>query len=519
VNFVTSVLRTLRAPRMRIISDLLLILLLSIGLAGCGDRVQLPSQDQLLEFENAGPSGPVVDRDRLMRAKIDSGPYRVVPGDVLELTMPTILQIVTAEESSVSDKTTPYICRVGNEGNITLPVIGEIEVEGKSLADVESSIIDAYHPKYAVIRPSVFARVLEYKTAKVSITGAVQKPGIYALHNDQMSLVALLMEAGGIVDEGAALIRIARANRAEKREAQSPPPDTVDNAAGNQDRTEATLQAAEGMLASANSKPILIGPRSIDSDRIAVQLAFQRSNPGHTKGRLLIVYDKKLLRTNEIDMQNELHRQSVVRYLHKRDTRFSTVRLEPELLALAEELTTVNKLESELTAMTKELKFASQRRDKGTNSERPDKARGLNIPFADAVLANGDSVVVERLALPIFTVIGLVNKQGNVPYPPDAKYNLMQAIAFAGGLNEAADPRYATIYRLKADGGIARAPFQIIDTEKGTKLTEALAVLVKPGDIVAIEHTPRTRKNAFMERMFMFRIGAYFRINELWDDE
>jgi len=54
----------------------------------------------------------------------------------------------------------------------------------------------------------VFAQVLEYKTAKVSITGAVEKPGIYELRSDQMSLVALLMEAGGIVDEGATLIRI-----------------------------------------------------------------------------------------------------------------------------------------------------------------------------------------------------------------------------------------------------------------------------------------------------------------------
>jgi len=45
--------------------------------------------------------------------------------------------------------------------------------------------------------------------------------------------------------------------------------------------------------------------------------------------------------------------------------------------------------------------------------------------------------------------------------------------------------------------------------EDGSGLTEALSVLIKPGDIVAVEHTPRTRTNRFLERIFKVNFGAY----------
>src|SRR4030042_227174 len=63
----------------------------------------------------------------------------------------------------------------------------------------------------------------------------------------------------------------------------------------------------------------------------------------------------------------------------------------------------------------------------------------------------------------VFTVLGLVNKPNAFPYPPDVQYNLMEALAFAGGFNMAADPRYASVYRLKQDGTIASAIFKLIN--------------------------------------------------------
>ena len=139
---------------------------------------------------------------------------------------------------------------------------------------------------------------------------------------------------------------------------------------------------------------------------------------------------------------------------------------------------------------------------------------GLNIPFAYVALQDGDTVIVERLEQPLFTVLGLVTRPGNFPYPPDVRYNLMQAVGFAGGLNQAAEPRYATIYRLKPDGTIASAIFKVVD---GSRLTGALNTLVKPGDIVAVEHTPRTRTKLFLDRVFRINFGIYAPI-DVFDD-
>jgi protein involved in polysaccharide export with SLBB domain len=134
---------------------------------------------------------------------------------------------------------------------------------------------------------------------------------------------------------------------------------------------------------------------------------------------------------------------------------------------------------------------------------------GLNIPFADIALRDGDTVIVERLMLPLFTVIGLVNKPGNFAYPPDVQYNLMQALGFAGGLDPTTEPRYATVYRLKPDGSIVHSTFGIINVANSSRAIDALTTLIKPGDIVAVEHTPETRTKVFLDKVFRINLGVY----------
>jgi len=144
--------------------------------------------------------------------------------------------------------------------------------------------------------------------------------------------------------------------------------------------------------------------------------------------------------------------------------------------------------------------------------------KGINIPFADCELKDGDSVIVERLQLPLFSVVGLVKNAGNFPYPPDAEYNLMQALAFAGGLDRATEPRYATVYRRKQDGTIVSVFFEVVSVENGAGLTDALKTEIKPGDVIAVEHTPRTRTKQFLDTVFRINVGTYWRLSDAWED-
>lgn len=516
-------------------------------LAGCGENVRLPSTGELAEFEAAGPIRPTVDVDRLVKAKIGGGPYRVVPGDVLELTMPTILQTVTAEMLTPAEKVspfTPYLCRVGEEGMITLPIVSQLEVAGKTLAEIESAIIDVYYPKYVGTRPSVLVRVAEYKTAAVSITGAVQQPGVYELRSDRMSLVALLMEAGGIADEGAAAIRIIHAGEVPASVQNSFPgaiSGSGEKSSHPANNTANTQPPGESAVANS-SGAAGIAPRYLRSDKLEVELTFNQAGPSSTKGELLVKYDDKVQAFINFDIANPLHRQTVARLLAEKDPRFATVKMEPELSAMAEHLQAISarsdgQEEVEKTDTTSAGRFdvnnaegnfipdevlykqalnvhypqartghEGKTQHKGSSEPVVLPVRGLNIPFADIALADGDSVVVEPLELPMFTVIGLVNKPGNFPYPPDIQYNLMQAFGFAGGLDRVAEPRYATVYRLKPDGEIVHATFGFRDK---SGLTATSNVLIKPGDIVAVEHTPKTRTRVFLDKIFRISLGAY----------
>ena len=225
----------------------------------------------------------------------------------------------------------------------------------------------------------MFARVVDYSTSRVAIAGAVVRPGIYPLRSDQMSVTGVIMEAGGIVPEGAAMIRIFRRD------------------------------AGAGKTSGAPQKPNQAAPA-------AMALPVQ----------------------------------------------------------------------------------------------------GLNVPFMDVELHDGDRVVVDRLSQPVVTVVGLVNRPGNFPYTPGIQYNLAHVLGFAGGLNPVAEPRYATIHRLKPDGTAVSVTLDIVED---SKLTEASLTALKPGDIVDVQQTPRTRTALFLDRVFQqISIGAYYRIDEAWTD-
>jgi len=590
--------------KIRTIFNFILTMFLLVWLTGCGDQVHLPSAQQLIEFENAGPIRPSLDIDRLIRADVRGGAYRVVPSDVLELTMPAIVRFVTAEEADGGiDAATPYSCRVSERGNITLPIVGDIRVSGKSLSQIELDVVNAYYPSYVMTRPSVFARVLEYKTAKVSITGAVHKPGIYSLRSDQMSLVALLMEAGGIVDEGAALIRIVRRNQTVPYREDAVP-----------DTSEEALEHSTGVdtitrFQATASHPYYSG--------IDIELSFRESATLSTTGKLSIRHNQTLLFAEHMDITDPGARLILLSKLERSEPRISVTEVDEKLCMLAALLEnsagnhdsgkkdtseninsraesdgnpsvrstltkTVPQHKSKLSTAEveqslwlpvkpaqyhhamlnrqsidsdkdayssgaasasylasdisedeifdkKAIEVITQdripRSERITGSDGTQKyqafvlpVKGINIPFTNVVLHDGDSVIVERLQMPLFSVVGLVNNPGNFPYPPDVQYNLMQALAFAGGLDRATEPRYATIYRLKPDGTIVSAVFEVVHVRNGSQLTEALNTVIKPGDIVAVEHTPRTRTKMFLDTVFRINIGTYWRLNDTWDD-
>jgi protein involved in polysaccharide export with SLBB domain len=126
------------------------------------------------------------------------------------------------------------------------------------------------------------------------------------------------------------------------------------------------------------------------------------------------------------------------------------------------------------------------------------------IPLADMALLGGETIVVEPGTERAFSVIGLVKRSGVFPYPAPRRYNLMQALATAGGVDENAAPRYATIYRVKADGAVIAATFKI----DGTSLQDGSRVWIKDGDVIAVDHTQGSWLRQFFSQVFGFRASV-----------
>ncbi len=529
-------------------------------LAGCGDEIRRPTPEELARFQAADPppgfsgddgpwaiSGPTVDMNRVLQAKIIAGPYRAVPGDVLRLEMLRFLEQQPADTATAADNRQTYNCRIADDGTIILPIVGALAVEGKSLAQIEAAIAAQYYPKYVAAPLPVYVSVAEYQTQRVSIVGAVTTPGIHSLRHDQMSLVSLLMQAGGIATQGAAVIRITRANRPE----HEPTPG------------DGTLKVVPSSIWKPRSWPPARSPAAQRPSGPGVgeirppawHAVFEREGPLRTTGWLSVAHESDRGSVRQwLDLGNEPQRREFLSALAAQAQQPGVEDLGGQLARLSAYLDAQDNFGRAGTVPEESAipgpppgwlildhgRFMTAAPAPGaeenvtpvrqTQEGSPADAlpvetrtlvlpvRGLNIPFADVVLAEGDSVVVEPPQEQSVAVVGLVTTPGNMPYPPGARYNLIQAIAFAGGLDRVADPRYVSVYRLAPDGQIASVTFQLLNRDRQQQLTGTLALPLKPGDVVSVEHTPRTRMNTFLDRVFRITLGLYLNPEDLWDE-
>ncbi len=152
----------------------------------------------LKAFKEAGPLVPEVDRSALLLAKTEETVYRPVAGDLLEFFMPQVLSTLNNGLKVPEAQQGTFVVRVRPSGKVPLPLIGKVKVAGVKLPKIERKVAKRYHGDYLKVEPSIIVRVKQYKTAAVTVVGAVGSPGIYELPHHQMSLIHALMKAGGI---------------------------------------------------------------------------------------------------------------------------------------------------------------------------------------------------------------------------------------------------------------------------------------------------------------------------------
>ena len=203
----------------------LLILVCSLAF-GCSSPRYPAKGKRLQRFMAAGPVAPELDRDALLLGITGVGPYRVSPGDLLEIQAPRALFAQTTDQT-VGPSDTVHLARVDADGMVQVPLLGAIEARGKTLMEVETAIASEAHPKYLVARPSIVVQIVDYSRMPVAVVGAVQNPGIHELRSDRLTLFGALTAAGGIEQSGnlvvgARMIRVRRPGEDESEDVVLP---------------------------------------------------------------------------------------------------------------------------------------------------------------------------------------------------------------------------------------------------------------------------------------------------------
>ena len=124
-----------------------------------------------------------------------TGDYRIGPRDLLEIS------VFGLDELNRS-------VRVSEDGKISLPLLGEVEVEELTKAELERKLSELLEKKY-LQNPQVTVFILEHQSKIVSVLGAVGNPGPYELIGHQ-TLLQIISQAGGFTSEAGNEIIIMR---------------------------------------------------------------------------------------------------------------------------------------------------------------------------------------------------------------------------------------------------------------------------------------------------------------------
>ena len=138
--------------------------------------------------------------ERILTGSLPSGrdlyrDYKIGPEDLIEISV--------FEEEKLN-KTV----RVSSQGNISLPLLGILRVRGLTSNELEKEIRELLAEKYFQ-DPHVSVFIKEYRSQRISVIGAVDKPGPYDV-TGQKTILGILGMAGGLKQDAGHLLFLIR---------------------------------------------------------------------------------------------------------------------------------------------------------------------------------------------------------------------------------------------------------------------------------------------------------------------
>lgn len=168
-------------------------LLACMFLAACVPQKKIVYfQDRRDGSDTSSPAAP---------KKID---LKIYPKDIISVVVYTdnpeaLPGIGSSIDNRIVDNRAPYEkgFTVDDSGNLTLPLIGNIQVAGLSVDNAKKLIVEKY--KTYIPNPVVVIKKLSFK---ISVLGEVTHPGVFYIQNESVTLIEGLSLAGDITKFG-----------------------------------------------------------------------------------------------------------------------------------------------------------------------------------------------------------------------------------------------------------------------------------------------------------------------------
>ena len=169
-----------------VLSILLVSMLLMLSACASTGAAGGQSRSSIVGNEVSGNKLPPPDTTAASGAYEGASDYRVGSQDLLEISV-----------FGVQDLNKEV--RVNSNGQISLPLIGGVMAGGRTIPELEKDLASKYASGF-LQNPQVSVFVKEYASQRITLEGAIVKPGIYPITGKTTLLQAIAL-SGGVDDK------------------------------------------------------------------------------------------------------------------------------------------------------------------------------------------------------------------------------------------------------------------------------------------------------------------------------
>jgi polysaccharide export outer membrane protein len=201
-------------------------LLVALVLAGCGaTRAPSPGDTAITSLMSAKDQARLaaITQQRLAQ-RVDPDPgYRIGPDDLLEITIPDLIDATPYRRATTSPTLSPAVpsveaapvfrqgVRVSAMGDITIPQLGIIPAANSTAHGLETDIASRLRAAAILNEPEVTVTIVEHRSRVVAVVGSVQRPGLFPLTRPHATISDMIWASGGPSKEAGRIVQFTPA--------------------------------------------------------------------------------------------------------------------------------------------------------------------------------------------------------------------------------------------------------------------------------------------------------------------